>query len=142
MVTCAAELLFVDPNPSIDLNEEFPKFKSEEWPDEKVMDFFSNRLYHVKLDGRKYWGKVFKHAGYILEVTKSFRKINNKEKEIKREIASRIVLTEIAHRKSTSEKEGEVSEAAQKCFKKYTKKVIEYFLETLSGSGKKKPLSS
>lgn len=141
-----AKILFVGPNPSINLKEKFPKFESEKWSEDKkneVVDFFSDRLnlLDLKNDIKKtpYWREIYKYAAYILKVkgVGAVKTIEFGDKE-KEEIDSQIALTEIVHCKSTSQEEGGVDEAAETCFKKYTKKVIEYFLETPPGSGEKK----
>lgn len=144
-----AKILFVGSNPSIDLNEDFPKFESEEWPDDRVVNFFSGRLDKLENLNSKYWTWILKFAGCILEIINPIRtldKKNDEEKNKIRDIASRIALTEIVHCKSKTEKEGKVSEAAKTCFAlpkdedtnnedNYTTAVIKYFLETRSGSG-------
>ena len=131
-----AEILFVSSNPSIDFNEEFPKFGSEKWSEykkEKVVDFFSNRLESYE---NNYWIGIRKYAGYILGVIDRVRRIEKDEQDIKRKIASRVALTEIVHCKSKGE--AGVKKAAKTCFDNHTEKVIEYFLKTPSGSGTKK----
>lgn len=137
-----AEILFVGSNPSIDLNEEdFPKFESEEWAEDKkdgVVDFFSNRLDRLKLGDIKetrYWCGIYKYAAYILGEVGAVKTIEFGDKK-KRKIDSRIALTEIVHCKSKDETG--VPEAARKCFDKHTNEVIDYFLKTPLRSGKKK----
>lgn len=139
-----AEILFVGSNPNINLKEDFPKFESEEWSEDKkneVVVFFSDRLNRLDLENdiknTRYWREIYKYAAWILEATDpSWAVDKENEEDKKREIDSRVALTEIVHCKSKDETG--VPEATQKCFKKYTKKVIEYFLNTTSGSGNKK----
>ena len=132
-----AEILFVSSNPSIDLKEDFPKFESEEWSEDKkdgVVDFFSKRLKRYK---NNYWTGIRKYTAWILEVTDPFWALDKENEEDKiREIASRVALTEIVHCKS--KREAGVKKAAKMCFDTHTEKVIEYFLKAPSRSGKKK----
>lgn len=124
-----AELLFVGSNPSIDLNEEeFPKFESADWSEDKkdgVVDFFSTRLEDYK---NRYWTGIRKYAAWILEVVAG--------DEEKGDIASQVALTEIVHCKSKGETG--VKAAAKTCFDIHTNEVIDYFLKTPLRSGKKK----
>lgn len=128
-----AEILFVGSNPSIDLNEDFPKFESEKWSDDEVVKFFGKRLESYK---NNYWTGIRKYAGYILGVIDRVRRIEKDEQDIKRKIASRVALTEIVHCKSKGE--AGVKKAAKTCFDIHTNEVIDYFLTTPSGSGTKK----
>lgn len=131
-----AEILFVGSNPNIDLNEVFPKFESEKWPDDEVVKFFGKRE-NLNSD---YWTEILKYAEYILKVTDPYRELDKKnEEDKKRDIPSGIALTETVHCKSKKEKGAQ--KAAKTCFKKYTKKVIEYFLETPSDSEEKKTVT-
>lgn len=124
-----AEVLFVSSNPSIDFSENFPTFSGPEWTDEDIVEFFINRLDvddegNSKFDNQ-YWKSVLKCAGYILGKTDSVRKLDI---STKKEVASRIALTEIVHCKS----EGEigVDKAAETCFRTHTQSVIQYFLQS------------
>lgn len=69
-----AEILFVSSNPSIDLDEDFPKFASEEWSEDKkdwVVGFFSNRLKSYK---NRYWTGIRKYTAWILEENEEDKK--------------------------------------------------------------------
>lgn len=77
-----AEILFVGPNPSIDLKENFPKFESEEWSDDEVVKFFGKRLESYK---NRYWIGIRKYAAWILDVTDPSWASDKKKEEEKRQ---------------------------------------------------------
>lgn len=131
-----AEILFVSSNPSIDLKENFPKFESEEWSEDKkdgVVECFGKRLKSYK---NNYWTGIRKYAGYILGEIDSVRAFKKNEEDKKRKIASRVALTEIVHCKSRGETG--VKKAAKTCFDIHTNEVIGEFLKTPSDPGNNK----
>jgi len=111
----SAPILFISSNPSININEVYP---TTSWPDNEIIDFFSNRFggnwvdiqnyrYYPKLKdgtyskGNVFWGKVRNHS----------------EKLLQRNVIAGIdfALTEVVHCKSV--KEIGVQEAITECIK-------------------------
>ncbi|MCT1452592.1 hypothetical protein M3G18_06690 [Corynebacterium sp. p3-SID1145] len=149
-----AKILFVSSNPSFDINETtpelarkknkevLPKIISDTEKDDpetkKALDeaenFFENRFLDETGSIREEyenetWKRILKFAGYLLGRTRSIergKKLNNAQKE---EFASCIALTEVVHCKSPGE-EG-VEAAAETCYDKHTRAVIELFLKSL-----------
>ncbi|WP_273408361.1 hypothetical protein [Corynebacterium ureicelerivorans] len=152
-----AEILFVSSNPSFDILETteelakikngkqgqaaeiLPKFDSEDWPDERVEDFFENRFDHKGYRNQT-WSKTLRYAAYLLDLIDELNKtgeinvtgqIGGKlDEKQKAAIASRIALTEVVHCKS--QKERGVKSSANTCYSRHTKKVIELFLKSPS----------
>lgn len=153
-----AEILFVSSNPSFDILETteklarikkkikkgkrgeaaevLPKFDSDDWPDERVEDFFEKRFGHAGYQNQTWW-KTLRYADYLLDLIDGLNEageinvtgqIGGKlDENQKAEIASRIALTEVVHCKSQGEEN--VDSSLNTCYRTHTKKVIELFLK-------------
>ena len=149
-----AEILFVSSNPSFDILETteelakikkgkqgeaaevLPKFESEDWPDERVENFFEKRFGHTEYQNQTWW-KTLRYANYLLDLIDELNETGEinatgqigakLDENQKAEIASRIALTEVVHCKSQEEKK--VDSSLNTCYRTHTKKVIELFLK-------------
>ena len=156
-----AEILFVSSNPSFDIDETTPELARKENKEvlpkivsdpekddpetrralDEAENFFENRFIDEETGSirEEYnnttWKKILKFAGYLLRETSSIEKGKELNKRQKEDFASRIALTEVVHCKSTEE-EG-VKAAAETCYDKHTRAVIELFLKSQSKESKK-----
>lgn len=111
---------------------------------EEAENFFESRFIDKETDSirKEYenatWKRILKFAGYLLPKKDSgylLRETSSIEKDKKlndgqkKNFASRIALTEVVHCKSTGE--AGVEAAAETCYDKHTRAVIELFLKSL-----------
>ena len=122
-----APILFISSNPSIDLHEVFPTDDREEWPDQRIIDFFQNRFSSPK--GWVKDGKVLRRDGYSGRKVRFWMSAGRRASEVLQKDLGKVApgvdfaLTEVVHCKSRKE-EG-VHKARHFCTQRYLARILE-----------------
>ena len=126
-----APIMFLSSNPGIKPDEVFPTWSKGLWPDDRVVDFFTNRFGGGEKEWKDEDGKSLYNDGKYKGGAKFWGSIKNTVATIRRENKKKITLreaakhfssTEIVHCKSKSEKG--VKKAKQECTEKYLNRVL------------------
>ncbi|MCL4469342.1 MAG: hypothetical protein M1591_10485 [Deltaproteobacteria bacterium] len=126
-----APIMFLSSNPGIKPDEVFPTWSKGLWPDDRVIDFFTNRFGGGKKEWKDEDGKSLYNDGKYKGGAKFWGSIKNTVATIRRENKKKITLrdaakhfssTEIVHCKSKSEKG--VRKSSEECAEKYLCRVL------------------